>query len=162
MQFAGETLGELEYDQLVTRRPPEQDAHFDITAMVDLVFMMNIYFLVTFITVALAEVNLPAAANVTALDADTAVMVTIKRSLDGRSADVYLTGDAKGTPLRGAAEQERGVQTLVDEGLALGKTAVLIKAEKNVRLGDMFRIATAASAEGVTLHVAVLEKDAEQ
>jgi hypothetical protein len=89
-------------------------------------------------------------------------MVTIKRGLDGRSADVYLTGDAKGAPLRGAVEQERGVQTLVDEGLALGKTAVLIKAEKNVRLGDMFRIATAATVEGVTLHVAVLEKDAEQ
>ena len=33
--------------------------------MVDLVFMMNIYFLVTFITVAMGELNLPAATHVT-------------------------------------------------------------------------------------------------
>jgi hypothetical protein len=36
---------------------------------------------------------------------------------------------------------------------------VLIKAEKNVRLREMNRIAAAAAREGVTLHIAVLEKD---
>ena len=36
---------------------------------------------------------------------------------------------------------------------------MLLKAEKKVRLADYFRIATAATAEGVKLHVAVMEKD---
>ena len=53
-------------------------------------------------------------------------------------------------------------RTAVEEGMAGGKTAVLLKAEKRVRLSDLFRIATAASIEGVKLHVAVLEKDMEQ
>lgn len=35
---------------LVTHRPLRDDAKFDITAMIDLVFMMNIYFLVTTVT----------------------------------------------------------------------------------------------------------------
>ena len=161
MKSTGEILGETGFDQLIQRKPPEQDAHFDMTAMVDLVFMMNIYFLVTFIT-AVAAVNLPAAANVSALDADTAVVVTLVRGPDGRLADVFLGTDTKSAPLSDAAAQEQGVQKLVEEGLAAGKTAVLLKAEKNVRLGDLFRIATAATAEGMTLHVAVLEKDAAQ
>jgi biopolymer transport protein ExbD len=160
MQFAGESLGETGFDQLIRRKAPSQDAEFDITAMVDLVFMMNIYFLVTFITVALAEVNLPAAANVTALDADTAVVVTIIRGIDGQTADVFLGPDDKGTPLRDANAQEQGIHKLVEEGVAAGKTAVLLKAEKDVRLRDLFRVATAATVEGVTLHVSVLEKDA--
>jgi hypothetical protein len=51
------------------------------------------------------------------------------------------------------------VQAAIEEGVAGGKTAVLLKAEKKVRLADLFRIATLASIEGVKLHVAVLEKD---
>ena len=46
---------------LVRRSDVEHNADFDITAMIDLVFMMNIYFLVTFIGAAMQEVNLPAA-----------------------------------------------------------------------------------------------------
>ena len=51
-------------DELIARRPDSEPPEFDITAMVDLVFMMNIYFLVTFVTVALGELNLPAAKHV--------------------------------------------------------------------------------------------------
>ena len=64
--------------------------------MVDLVFMMNIYFLVTFVTVALGGMNLPAADYCTALDADTAVIVRIVRSLDGESVTVYLGDGERG------------------------------------------------------------------
>ena len=62
----GFALGPLESDALLGRKPHEETPEFDITAMVDLVFMMNIYFLVTFITVALAEINLPTASHVRA------------------------------------------------------------------------------------------------
>jgi hypothetical protein len=54
------------------------------------------------------------------------------------------------------------VQAAVTEGVAAGKTAVLLKAEKKVHCADLHRIATAASVEGVKLHVAVLEKDVKQ
>lgn len=135
---------------------------FDITAMVDLVFMMNIYFLVTFVTVAMGGMNLPSADFCTPLDADTAVIVRIERTLDGESANVYLGDGDKGEPLADNAEQERLIHAAVEEGVAGGKTAVLLKADRNVRLSDMFRIATAASVEGIKLHVAVLERDVQE
>src|SRR3954466_11055742 len=83
--------------------PPE----FDITAMVDLVFMMNIYFLVTFITVALGELNLPMARHVSALDADTAVILTLTRTLDGKSITLYLGNGDKGEAVTEESQQEK-------------------------------------------------------
>ena len=44
---------------LVPSKPLVDDARFDVTAMVDLVFMMNIFFLVTWVDMALAEIDLP-------------------------------------------------------------------------------------------------------
>ena len=48
-----------------------------MTPMVDLVFMMNIYFMVTWLTAALAEIDLPAASHCRD-QLDEAVVVTIK------------------------------------------------------------------------------------
>jgi hypothetical protein len=129
--------------------------------MVDLVFMMNIYFLVTFVTVALGGMSLPSADYCSPLDAEDAVIVRMARSLDGESVTVYLGDGDRGEPIGDSAEQERQVRAAVEEGVAGRKTAVLLKAEKKVRLTDIFRIASAAAMEGVPLHVAVLEKDAE-
>jgi hypothetical protein len=102
---------------------------------------------------------LPSADFCTPLDADTAVIVRMLRSLDGQSVTVYLGDGDEGEPLHEGAEQERLVKAAVEEGVAAGKTAVLLKAEKKVHVADVYRIATAASVEGVQLHVAVLEKD---
>jgi len=96
---------------------------------------------------------------VSARDADTAVILTVLRSPDGQSVTLFVGDRAKGEPVNDAVEQERRIQTAVEQGLADGKTDVLLKAERKVRLGELFRIATAATLEGVKLHVAVLEKD---
>jgi biopolymer transport protein ExbD len=159
MQLSSINLDPSKSDGLIAHRAEYETPEFDITAMVDLVFMMNIYFLVTFVTVALGEMNLPSADHVAPLDAETAVILTIVRSLDGESVTVYLGSGDKGEPLDAGGEQAERIQAAVEEGVAGGKEAVLLKAEKNVRLADLFRIATAASVEGVKLHMAVLEKD---
>jgi biopolymer transport protein ExbD len=144
---------------LIARKPHQEMPEFDITAMVDLVFMMNIYFLVTFVTMALSELPLPSAAHVGPLDADTAVVLTLLSTLDGNSIHLYLGDGKKGESIEGADQQEQRVRAAVAQGAANGKTAVLLKAEKKVRLGQLFRIASAASHDGVKLHVAVLEKE---
>jgi biopolymer transport protein ExbD len=158
MEISSFHLGLSASDQLFSRRPESDMPSFDITAMVDLVFMMNIYFLVTFVAVT-GELNLPAARHVAALDADTAVILTVVRNLDGKSVTVYLGDGQKGESITDAAQQEKRIQEAVEQGVAAGKTAVLLKAEKKVRLADLFRVATAATVEGAKLHVAVLEKD---
>lgn len=159
MHSSSLNFGTTGAEELIARRPDFETPEFDITAMVDLVFMMNIYFLVTFVTVALGEMNLPAATHVSALDADTAVILTLARSLDGKSVALYVGDGAKTEPINDAAQQEQRVQAAVEQAAAEGKKAVLLKAEKKVRLADLFRIATAASAEGMKLHVAVMEKE---
>jgi biopolymer transport protein ExbD len=152
-------LGGSEFDELVVRLPQRETPEFDITAMVDLVFMMNIYFLVTFVTVALSEVDLPSASHAAPLDAESSVIVTVVGG-EGRPVVVYLGDTEKGEPVADAAQQDERIRALVEQGVAEGKTEVLLKAEKKVRLGDLFRIAAAASAvEGVKLNVAVMEKD---
>ncbi len=152
-------LGSTGADELMARRPDHEPPEFDITAMVDLVFMMNIYFLVTFVTVAMGGLNLPSATHVAALDGDTAVILSLVRSLDGKSVSVYLGDGTESEAINDPAQQEQRIQAAVEQGLAEGKKAVLLKAEKKVRLADLFRVATAATVEGVKLHVAVLEKD---
>ncbi len=161
MESSSFSLGESGSDQLFSRRLDPEPPEFDITAMVDLVFMMNIYFLVTFVTVAMGEMTLPTAKHVAALDADTAVIFTVTRSLDGKSINVYLGDGAKSEPITDASQQDKRVQEAVEQGKVAGKTDVLLKAEKKVRLVDLFRVATAASAEGIKLHVSVVERDKE-
>jgi biopolymer transport protein ExbD len=152
-------LGESGSEQLVARRPESETPEFDITAMVDLVFMMNIYFLVTFITVALGELNLPTAKHVRPFDPEEAVIFTLTRTLDGKSITLYLGNGDKGEAVTDQTQQEKRIRESVEQGKAAGKTAVLVKAEKKVRLTDLFRVATAATADGLKLHLAVLEKD---
>jgi biopolymer transport protein ExbD len=154
------SLGGDGFEPLIARKQMHDDAEFDITAMVDLVFMMNIYFLVTFLTAALGEVNLPTATHVAALDADTAVTLTVLGTLDGEGVQVYLGDGEKGQAITDADEQDERVRATVEEAAGAGKTAVLIKAEKKVRLRDLFRVSSAAAVEGMKLHVGVMETDA--
>jgi biopolymer transport protein ExbD len=159
MESSSFSLGETGSDQLMARRLDPEPPEFDITAMVDLVFMMNIYFLVTFVTVALGELTLPTAKHVSALDADSAVIFTVTRTLDGKSITLYIGDGDKGESITDTTQQDKRVQEAVEQGKAAGKTEVLLKAEKKVHLSDLFRIATAASVEGIKLHVAVVERD---
>jgi biopolymer transport protein ExbD len=153
-------LGSSGFDELIARQPHKEPPEFDITAMVDLVFMMNIYFLVTFVTVAMTEIDLPAATHAAPLDGDSAVVLTVTGG-SGSPVVVFLGDTQSGEPLRDAESQETRIRAAVEQGLAEGKTEVLLKAEKNLRLGELFRISSAASGvEGMKLNVAVMEKEA--
>jgi biopolymer transport protein ExbD len=159
MESSSFNLGALDSDQLMPRRLDPEPPEFDITAMVDLVFMMNIYFLITFVTLAAAEINLPTARHVIALDADSAVVFTVTISLDGKSIVLHIGDSKKSEPITEISQQEKRIREAVELGKADHKTEVLLKAEKKVRLVDLFRVATAASIEGIKLHVAVVEID---
>jgi biopolymer transport protein ExbD len=147
------------YGALFPTARRHDDAEFDITAMIDLVFMMNIYFLVTFIGAALGEIALPAANHAAALDAEVATIITVLAGRDASSVVVYLGEDTTSRPIYDAEDQTAQISAAVDAGVAQNKTAVLIKAEKAIRLREINRLAAAASREGVTLHIAVTEKD---
>src|SRR5258705_6279883 len=116
MESSSFSLGESGSDQLFSRRLDPEPPEFDITAMVDLVFMMNIYCLVTFVTVAMGELSLPTAKHVAAFDADTAVIFTVTRTLDGRSVNVYIGDGPKSEPITDSAQQDKRIQEAVEQG----------------------------------------------
>ncbi len=149
----------LDSEPLVAPRPEVEDAHFDITAMVDLVFMMNIFFLVTWVTATLAEVDLPAASHCTAADPEMSVMFTVLAGED-RKAVVYVGELRQGNALEDNAQLDERIRQAVEEGRTQGRDTVLVKAEKKVCLRDVLRVATAAmGVEGMNLKLAVLEKE---
>ena len=145
---------------LTVPRKHEADANFDVTAMIDLVFMMNIYFLVTTLGAAAGELNLPAAKHCVAADRETSVIVSIIEGVDRSAGQVYVGDGREGEPLVEREEQEQAVRAAVEEGVRAQKNTVLIKAEKNVRLRDVARVAAAAAGvAGVELKLAVIEKE---
>jgi biopolymer transport protein ExbD len=161
MQLGSFNLGPSNSDELIPHRSDEETPEFDITAMVDLVFLMNLYFLVTFLSVVMGGMALPPAEHASPLNTDTAIVLSLERSLDGESVIVYL-GDAKeAEPINDVAEQEERIKVAIEEGVAAGKTAVLLKAEAKVRLADTYRISSLVSGHDLKLHAAVLEREGE-
>jgi len=143
-------------------RPADETPEFDVTAMVDLVSLMNIYFLITLSIGSATEIDLPRAVRSKPLDADVATIITVLPGRDPSSVVVYLGDGKEGKGMTDPTEQEEQVAAAVDAGLARQKTEVLIKAEKAIRLREMRHISAAVSREGVTLNMAVWEKDAKQ
>ena len=150
----------LETNVLIERKPLAENAEFDVTAMVDLVFMMNIFFLVTWVGAALADIELPTARHCVAADTDNAVVLTVVESGSRDGAAVFVGEVESGRPLTDPAEIERRVRAEVEAGARQGKDIVLIKAEKRLRLRDVARVASiAGSVENMKLRLGVTEKE---
>ena len=156
------SLGDTTVGGLIPPKPPSEMPEFDITAMIDLVSLMNIYFLITLSVGAAAEIDLPRAVRSKPLDADNATVITVLPGRDVNSVVVYLGDGKEGKGMTDPTEQEEQIAAAVDAGLARQKTDVLIKAEKAIRLREVRRISAAASREGVTLNMAVWEKEGRQ
>jgi biopolymer transport protein ExbD len=146
----------FEENALLPARRTAEDARFDVTAMVDLVFMMNIFFLVTWVGAALAEMDLPKARHCSGADRDKSVIITVLKG-----PQIFLGEAREGRPLS-ANEVDQRLQAAIEEGMRDGRTFVLIKAEKEVALRDIGHLAGIASnVLGAKLRLAVIERTAE-
>jgi biopolymer transport protein ExbD len=144
---------------LVARRALVDDAHFDVTAMVDLVFMMNIFFLVSWVGANLAELDLPTARHCKAVDTDTTVVVSVTGKA-GQRPEVHLGEPRGGELVADPAEVAAKVHTLIEKGASEGKKTVLVKAQRDLQLNQLRTVLTAASSvEGVKLNAAVIERE---
>jgi biopolymer transport protein ExbD len=150
--------GGLQSNSLTHRASEAQDARVDMTAMIDLVFMLNIYFLVTSLVNALAEIDLPAAKHVVAANLEESVILTVVAMADGSPAQVYL-GDGDAARLLPGGDEEASIAEAVESGKIAGKKHVVIKAERRVPLREISRVANAAASEEMSLNLAVMEKD---
>ncbi len=135
-----------------------EDPEFDVTAMVDLVSLMNIYFLVAWVVAMQNEVNMPAAKKVVPGDPDLSVIVIVKNS--DRGIEVKIGEDNDGEPLTDRAEILKQVEAAVKAGSKERKDCLLLKAEREVAMKDISFIAgAAAAAENFNLRLGVFEKE---
>jgi len=147
-------------DQPVIRRRQSGDSEMDITPMIDITFLLLIFFLVAARLEEDTPVELPPARHGTAVAIKSSVILTVAAG-GGDLAEIY-EGDGKAADRlissRDLEAQEAAIVAYIEEEVAGGKESVLIKAEKGVKHRDVARVSTAVGKAGNgELYVAVLE-----
>ena len=152
---------------VLPRRRPADDGEMDITPMIDITFLLLIFFLVASKMDAAADVQLPPAHHGGAVPEQGAIVVTVAHS-DGDAAFIYKgNGEASEwlltsiTPEDQEAEIAAYIQAQLDADSL--KENIIIKAERGVKHREVARVATAVGsvedvrAKGIKLNIAVLE-----
>ncbi|HUY87590.1 MAG TPA: biopolymer transporter ExbD [Pirellulales bacterium] len=145
---------------LGARKRPQEDTEMDITPMIDCTFLLLIFFTVTSTPDAQTALNLATAKYGVGVSQRDSIIISVAENGDAQPALVYLADGKVGEPLKGApADQDAEVRKAVEEGLAEGKTAILIKAESGVLHRDVSRVAAAAGgvSDAIKLNLAVME-----
>lgn len=139
-------------------RPPSNDDELDITPMIDITFLLLIFFLVSSKMTAEQAVDLPKARHGGVVAGKESVILIMKRGT-GDQAEVQK---ADGTNFSADVEQQNAeIAEYVQQGLDAGKKHVIIKAEGSVRHGEIGRVSEAISEsleEGKLINIAVMEQ----
>lgn len=148
-----------EHGPLLPRRRMPMDAEMDITPMIDVTFLLLIFFLVSSIADPSLAIDLPAAEFGDGVDSRTTAPVTLVANnapdapliyrAEGRDEEALLPADE--------ATQMAELEGYFSQALAEGKTAALILAEREVRYRHIARIVRLAGSLGMTVHVGVME-----
>ncbi|MCU0961592.1 MAG: biopolymer transporter ExbD [Pirellulaceae bacterium] len=154
----------LELDEpLTTRRRFISDAEMDITPMIDMVFLLLIFFLVASKIDQATSVKLPPARRALAVAQETAIIVLVKKGAD----NAVVVARRDGSPFAAdLTTQETEIAAYVEAGLTGSPPferpmdSIIIKAEGNVREGEVARVAQAIGrvADTPVLNYAVVEQ----
>lgn len=122
----------------------EFEDELDLTPLIDVAFLLQIFFMVTATIEMAASISLPGAKHGQAPDLTTATFVTIFKSESG--PELYLSN---GKRENGPVSVE-DVVPHVQEGVSAGKHLLVIKADREVASGFVEDVARAAAkVEGV-------------
>ncbi len=146
-------------EPIVLRRRALEEPELDITPMIDLTFLLLIFFLVTSVPDVQRALELPPARHGVAADPRTSLIVTLAMVTPGEPPAVFLGDGRVGSALPNAiAAQAEALKQAARTALEQGKSAVLIKAERGVLHRDVARVSAATSSVGnLRVHVAVME-----
>jgi biopolymer transport protein ExbD len=128
--------------------------------MIDMTFLLLVFFLVTQAAAQISPVELPGAKHGTGVSESNGTVIVLAAGSNQGPVRVFR-GDSLDEPLPDSPEaQESGVREYVEQGLAEERTEVIVKADRQVRYRDVARIAAAAArVDGVKINLAVLEED---
>jgi biopolymer transport protein ExbD len=147
--------------EFVHRKRERVDADMDITPMIDITFLLLIFFLVASKMDQGSELALPEARHGTAVAEKMSAILCMTVD-DGDGASIYRGGKVVPEQQIAAADlaaQEREVVSYVEEEMAKGKSQVVIRADKSVRYRHVHRIMQAIGGlPDISIYVAVLER----
>lgn len=146
---------------VLKRRPLRESGEMDITPMIDITFLLLIFFIVASIPDAQTAVELPKARHGASVDPSTCVIITVAESGTADQSAVYLANGKMGEPLSGSRNaQDEQIISVLEQGKAEGKQNVLVKAERGLRHHHVARVTQLVGEVGqMQLFVAVLESD---
>jgi len=145
---------------VLPRRRLVGDGEADMTPMIDMTFLLLIFFLVTFKASESKLVELPEARHGIGVGKDESVIFSLARQAGQTEARVYLGDDEKYPLSEDHARQAAEIAEQVELGLTNHRQHVLIKADRAVHSRDVFRVAAAAGqVDGVQLHFAVSDPE---
>jgi biopolymer transport protein ExbD len=139
----------------------QEDVDLDITPMIDMVFLLLIFFLVASTPDQLTAIELPPAQHGIAVSQSDAVIFTLGEGGLGAAPAYAADGRIPGTELPDETqERSKRVRELVEQGFRENKTNVVIKGDKNVAHRDVDQLIKAVSqVNGVKIHLAVLDSE---
>lgn len=130
-----------------------EEAELDITPMIDVTFLLLIFFMVTSTMKPPNELDMPSAVHGTGVDTNVSTFITIKAPETRGDIPQILLG-------QGSTEEAtlEAVRPFVEAGLP-DKTYVIIKAEREVPHGFVNKVEQQiADLEGIQFFLAVQEK----
>ncbi len=134
-----------------SRKRGGDEADLDITPMIDVTFLLLIFFMVASTMQGTPDLDVPVARYGVGVETRGATIVTIKAPKAGTEEATIHMGDGAGP--EGTLDD---VRRFVEEGLQEDKTQVVIKAEREVPSGVVQEVAkVVTSVEGVQFYVGV-------
>lgn len=133
----------------------ELETQVDLTSMIDVTFLLLIFFMVSASLEQTSDVDVPPAEFGVGVAGGAATFVTVLEPLTRDGFSTILLGDGEG-PVANDLEE---VTESVRAGLAEGRLHVIVKAERRVPHREVQRVFRAAAAVGgVTPHLGVTDK----
>jgi len=159
-----QTVGIDELPVVLPRRKPPVEADMDITPMIDITFLLLIFFLVASHLDSARRHDLPKARYGVAVPTDSAVIITVAKTPDGQVA--YYQGDAKAPQRRFKQTSEPELQAAIEQYVRrefsthADKQAVILLAERGLTSGQVAVAHRGASAAtDKKIHDAVWDAD---
>lgn len=130
------------------------EADLDITPMIDVTFLLLIFFMVSSTMQGKPDLDVPPAKHGTGVDSGGAMIIIVKKPLGPDDpAQISLDG-------RGGDASIEDVKAFIQEGLGEDKDHVIIKADREVPHGFVQEVTRAVTEfEGVSFSIGVRDKD---
>lgn len=153
MRRRGMNLGDGGDQIFAKTNRTKSDAAIDVTPLIDVVFFLLVFFMITSNFENTRQNDVPPARHGVDVDNDTAIVLTINRPENPDADPVIILSDGK-TP--GTLDD---IKADVEKQVAEGKTRVILKADRDVVNGVTMEVMRRANeVEGVQFYFEVRDK----